>query len=331
MEYIPIGYEKLNLLEGHITPRCIKVRNNAAYVYWERTLFERAQSQLQINGWLPEWDGFGVKDFFWFLFLARGFAGFRETEKEGRLFGPCSFGGGLNAFFQPIKANFAIPTDTGNDKITYKIYDPVEDVNKSKNEVCAVVKFTPDARGIWDILQHYAAELALLDASIQGAIINSKIARVMGASSKAGAEVLKSAVDKINKGEPAVVVDKRILNDRTKGGAAVDPITVYEYFNANNYLTDKMLQDRQNILSAFDTEIGITSLPYQKKERMVVNEAESKDAESKARLNLWVDTMNDGLNLVNKMWGTNLSVTINDFGKEGGVDDGRSENDVVGN
>ena len=64
---------------------------------------------------------------------------------------------------------------------------------------------------------------------------------------------------------------------------------------------------------------------------MVVNEAESKDAESKARLNLWVDTMNDGLNLVNKMWGTNLSVTINDFGKEGGVDDGRSENDVVGN
>ena len=149
----------------------------------------------------------------------------------------------------------------------------------------------------------------------------------MGASTKAGAQALKEAVDNINKGEIAVVLDKRIMNDRTKGGNAVDPITVYEYFNSNNYLTDKLLQDRANILSEFDTEIGISSLPYQKKERMVVNEAESKEEESQARINLWIDTMNEGLNLVNEMWGTNLSVGLNKFGKDGVVN---GENDIVG-
>lgn len=323
-EYIPKNYEKLNILEGHITPACIKPFNNASYRYWERTLFERAQSKLKINGWLPEWNGFGLKDFFWFLMLARGFCGFRETKKLGRVFGLCEFGGALNIFYQPTKALFTDPSNTVN-KFEYKIYDPA--TKKKGDEYCAVVKLTPDAGGIWDIIQHYAVELALLDCSIQSSIISAKLAKVMGASTKAGAQALKEAVDNINKGEIAVVLDKRIMNDRTKGGNAVDPITVYEYFNSNNYLTDKLLQDRANILSEFDTEIGISSLPYQKKERMVVNEAESKEEESQARINLWIDTMNEGLNLVNEMWGTNLSVGLNKFGKDGVVN---GENDIVG-
>lgn len=315
MEYLPKNYANLNIIEGTFTPSTIKPYNNFAYWYWERTLFERAQSKIRINGWLPEWSGFGVKDFFMYVLLVKGFVGFINADRTGKMFGIADLTGKLNSFFQYTKFMLRTPDAIATQK-TYTI-----------GKDGAIAKLTPDLRGIWDIISHYSEKLALLDCSINGSIISAKLAKIMGASTKGAGEALKEAIDRINKGDIAVVLDKRIMNGNPKSANGVDPITVYEYFNKNNYLTSDLLQDQANILSAFDTEIGITSLPYQKKERMVVNEAESKAEESNSRLNLWIDTLNESFKDVNRLLGSNLSATINQFGKDG-VDNG--ENDVMG-
>ena len=60
----------------------------------------------------------------------------------------------------------------------------------------------------------------------------------------------------------------------------------------------------------FDTEIGIPSVPYQKKERMVADEANSQRIDSQARANEWIECLNDSAALVNALYGTNISAKL---------------------
>ena len=62
----------------------------------------------------------------------------------------------------------------------------------------------------------------------------------------------------------------------------------------------------QTILNSFDNEIGIPTVPYEKKERMVQSEAESRQVDSKARVTVWVETLNRGFNGINNLFNTNM-------------------------
>ena len=329
-EWVPLNYQNLNLIEGTTTPSTIKVRNVQAYQYWERTLFQRIQSKIGFRGYPEEWTGFGVKDFFYFLLIARGYSGVRYIPKLGNVFSPCTVGSKLNYYYQPTKGIFANPNEVLPIRESeLKIYDPADPTTHDPKTCCAIIKLTPDLRGAWDIISHYAEKLALMDGSTNSSILSAKIARIMASSSKAGAETLKSAVDRVDGGDIAVVVDKKVLDGLPKSGSATDPISVYEFFNANNYIIDKLLQDTATILNAFDTEIGINTVPYQKKERMVTSEAESKTEESQSRISLWIKTLNESLKSVNALFGYNIEAYIEEPERKEGGSNG--ENDDMGN
>ena len=83
--------------------------------------------------------------------------------------------------------------------------------------------------------------------------------------------------------------------------------------------------DRSTLLSAFDAEIGIRSLPYNKKERLVTAEAQSREQDSTARLMVWKATLDSSLELVNGMFGTNIEAVIT---YEGGEDLGTGEDNI---
>ena len=65
----------------------------------------------------------------------------------------------------------------------------------------------------------------------------------------------------------------------------------------------------QTILNSFDNEIGIPTVPYEKKERMVQSEAESRQVDSKARVTVWVETLNRGFKGINNLYNTNMKAT----------------------
>ena len=84
--------------------------------------------------------------------------------------------------------------------------------------------------------------------------------------------------------------------------------------------------DRSTLLSSFDAEIGITSLPYNKKERLVTAEAESRQQDSTARLEVWKATLDSSLKLVNNMFGTDIKAELT-YDK-GGEDLGTQQNNL---
>ena len=87
-----------------------------------------------------------------------------------------------------------------------------------------------------------------------------------------------------------------------------------------NYITTDLLQDFQTILNDFDSEIGIHTIPYQKKERLVQSEAESTEIDAKARSIVWVDTLDSSIKEVKQLFpDITLSAKLRYGGYEGGV------------
>ena len=298
--YKPLNYEQINVIEGHYSPSMVKSYNNQTFAYWERSLFQRACSIMKFD--LPEeWQG-SRRDFFYYCLFRFGYIGIFNTKDYGLAFQPGSLYG-FDFYYQPT--TFIVANPKLNKR--FKIHEETE-----------LIKLTPDYRGIFDIISYYAMLLSMLDSGINTSIVNSKLVWLLGAKNKAAAESLKKVFDKIASGDPAVVYDDALLSmdPQTK---EENPLTFLDRSNVkNSYLTTDMLMDRSTLLSSFDAEIGITSLPYNKKERLVTAEAESRQEDATARLMVWKATLDSSLKLVNSMFGTDIKAELAYDKKEGG-------------
>lgn len=306
--YKPLNYDQINNIEGHIQPSMMKYCDTATFAYWQRSLFQRAISTIDFQGLPDTWEG-AVRDFFYWCVFAYGYVGVFDTEEFGISFQPGALYG-FDFYYQPVELIVANPKLNRR----FKIHEETE-----------LIRLCPDYRGIWDIITYYAMMLSALDAGINMSIVNNKFAYVMGAKNKGAAEALKKIADKINAGEPTIIYDTNILMPMDPQSKE-DPVTFLERSNLKqSYLTTDQLMDRQTILSAFDAEIGITTLPYNKKERLVTAEAESRGQDSTARLMVWKETLDSSLELVNKMFNINITAKLN---YEGGISDGTVEDNA---
>ena len=290
MQYSPLKYNEINIAAGTYNPSMVKSFNNATFAYWERSLFQRASSVLQFE--LPvEWNG-NVKDFFYYCLFKYGFVAVSQNAEFGTFFQPATLGG-QNFYYQPTFAQIANP-----------LYDARLEIGKD----CEILKLTPDYQGIWDIISYYAEKLSVLDNAINMSLINNKYAFFMAARNKAAAEAIKKMFDKVNRGEPAVVFDQKLLNDPT------DKDVPWQFLERGNlkssYLTTDQLMDFQTLLNNFDAEVGIPSVPYQKKERMVTSEADSRIIDSTSRSTIWLETLNSSIDKINAHYDLNISVKL---------------------
>lgn len=294
MEYMPFNYEQLNVIAGTYTPNYVKPCDNKSYMYWERSLFQRALSVIRIDGLPDDWDE-NVRNFlFWCLFRI-GFVACFNSAKYGVAFQPCTLKG-YDFYYQFTEAIVTNPTF----KRTFTIHKD-----------CEILKIAPDYMGIWDIISRYAERLSALDPAIEMSIENSKYSNVWGARNKAGAKFLEKMVDKIQRGEPSVIFDTSLLIPIDKVTKDDIVVNLSQKDIKNTYLGTQLLQDFATILNEFDTEIGIPTLPYQKKERMVTDEAESKQEDATSRSKIWVDTLNGCFKAINPLLGTNMVAVHN--------------------
>lgn len=290
MYYYPLNYEQINVAAGTYNPSPVKSFNNKTFAFWERSLFQRACSVLQFE--LPtEWQG-PVKDFFYYCLFKFGYVAVFDNKEFGFSFQPCTLSG-YNFYYQPTDAQISNPLYNERLKI---------------GEECEIIKLTPDYFGIWDVISYYAEKLSTLDNAINMSLINNKFAFLIGARNKTAGEALKKMLDKVNRGEPAVIYDMKLLNDPQ------DKAEPWQFLERKSlkesYLTTDQLMDFQTILNNFDTEIGIPVLPYQKKERMVTSEAESKIIDATSRSVVWFDTISSCLENVNSKYGKQIKCRL---------------------
>ena len=66
----------------------------------------------------------------------------------------------------------------------------------------------------------------------------------------------------------------------------------------------------RTIENQFNTFIGIPNSNTQKRERLITSEVESNNVEVFALPNLWLNTMREGIEKVNRMFGLNISVSL---------------------
>ena len=287
MFYIPLNTQELNSLAGRYSPSMVKAYNNATYAYWERSLFQRAVSRIKTT--LPDaWEG-SRRDFLLFCLLKIGFVFVSYADNIGYWFNPGSLYG-IDFYYQPTE--FILANPRANDlnlKSRYVLHEEGE-----------LLKFMPDYQGIFDIISYYAEKLSALDNAINMSIINNKFAFILAAKNKATAEALKKILDKINKGEPAVFIDKQLMNDPNDQSSPWQFLELQKL--KENYITDKQLIDFQTILNSFDAEIGINTVPYQKAERFVSAEANSRQIDSQARIITAIETLKSSVKDIKKLY-----------------------------
>lgn len=288
INYAPYSYQEINGIDGTYTPSEIHDADDYTYWYWFRSLFQRAASTLEFD--FPEKFTAEEKDFFYYCLLKYGFVCVFNSENFGLSFNPCTVYG-FDLYYQPTNAIITNPAIT-------------ESLDLKIHEDCELIKLTPDYLGVFDVIDYYAVKLSNMSCSIDMTVENSKTAFVLAGKTKSAIATLKKIVDKISKGITTIVADARVTNPRED----VEPFTWLTRNAKDSYVGTDLLQDMQTILNMFDREIGIPTIPYQKKERMVEFESKSAMIDSSSRLSTWIRTLEASLESVNEMFETNFSV-----------------------
>lgn len=293
----PFDYQTLNYYNANRSPSTVHVKNTRLRRYFRKYLFQKAISVFKWQ--LPdEWD----RDYFLYTLYGLGYIAVLNTDQYGVI---CQGGalGGYNLYYRPSYIIITNPLIRGT-------------ITANLNKDCALLKLQPDYSSIMDLVGYYADQMALAAESLGINMLNVKSGTVFGAESKAKAESYKKMYDTLSDGDPAVVIDKKLLDDQ--GKPTWFPFTQHI---KESYVVSDILSDMRKIEAMFDTEIGIPNANTDKRERLITDEVNANNAETATRCELWLETLRTGIDKANEMYNTNISVDwrVDPIG-EGGAD-----------
>ena len=281
---IPAMYGEIDLYNSSFSPSTVHVKNTMLQRYFRKYLLQKAISVFKWK--LPEeWD----EDYFKYVLYGLGYIAVLNTRSFGVI---CQGGalGGYNLYYRP--SYIMITNPLLKETITADI-----DVD------CAIIKLQPDYSSIMDIVGYYADQMALASEALDLNLVNVKTGIIFGAKDKTQAESYKKMYDKLNTGDPAVFIDKNLLDDQGKPNwmPFVQNMT-------QQYISDKLLSDIRKIESMYDTEIGIPNANTDKAERLITDEVNANNVETATRCELWLESIRKGIKKANSMYGLELSV-----------------------
>ena len=159
-----------------------------------------------------------------------------------------------------------------------------------------------ERRGLSDLIARYARMLADCDSSIANMMINSRQQKMGSAATPAAAKALDEALTKIYAGAPATINVNTLLDlvktidwaDTTRSGDNID----------------KLLTSKQKIYSDFLQEIGVKAA-FEKRERLLTDEVRADDQLLTINTADMLKYRKIGVELVNDMFGTDITVSHN--------------------
>lgn len=281
---IPAGYGDINLYNHNFSPSTVHVKNTAIQRYFRKYLLQKAISVFKWN--LPEeWD----EDYFKYVLYGMGYIAVLNTKSYGVI---CQGGalGGYNLYYRPSYIMITNPLIK-------------ETITANIGVDCAIIKLQPDYSSIMDIVGFYADQMALASEALGMNLVNVKTATIFGASNKTQAETLKKMYDKLGDGDPAVFIDKNLLDDTGKPSWFPFVQNLHE-----QYIAPDILSDMRKIEAQFCTEVGIPNANTDKRERLISPEVNANNVETSTRCELWLESLNKGIKQANSMYGLTISV-----------------------
>ena len=277
----PIGYDYLNVSESVIQPSTMWIAGTAAARYHRRQLYQLVAGVLRFTQ--PEaWERWAA-DYMPACLLCLGRVAILRTDRYGVIPQQCGLGG-YGVLYQPTTAIITNPLFRTKEL-------PI-------GKMCTVVKLRADWGGLYDTVAHYANLLALADEALAVNLLNSRLSYVFFAGEKSSAEALKKLYDKIASGEPAAVIDKRLIND--------DGTPSWSSFSQDvksSFIAPELINVRRAILEAFCHETGIPAANTGKRERLNTDEVHAQDVETSIRMDDMIEHMQRGFEEANEMFG----------------------------
>lgn len=273
--------------------------------YWTRSLYQRVGALIKFDG-LPEagpgqveWDYTG----FVYQLIRYGCAVVFRSKTYGVVVQhgtPYGFGlqwqprGMLvnNQFFQ-----FERPLEIGRE--------------------CAVIKFTPDYRGVWDLIVKAATDLTIQEVSIRCTTINTRLQFAGVASDDNTAASIKGIYEQLQNGKPGITVNKNLMEPlpTDKNAEYHLPFFPINQDPSNGELLIRQYDALDRILTNFYRELGVR-VGSDKKERLITAEQDSNDAEIFNRRQVWLTQLEKTLPIVNDMYGLDITAEINEPDRE---------------
>lgn len=267
----PYSYPFINALNSVVSPSTVHVKNTALARFFKRYLLQEAMSVFEWR--LPD---YWSTTYFLYVLYIWGYIGIINTDKFG-IIPQHGTVGGYNVFYMP---SFMI--------ITNPLLRPADNLEIGTD--VALIKLQPDYFGLFDIVDYYGDLMALAAEAAGGNLLNSKLSWIFAADSKIQAESYKALYDKVASGEPAAFADKSLFDD--------DGHLRAELFNTdvgNNFIADKLLDTLHSIRCRFLTDIGIPNSNTDKKERLIVDEVNSNNFETRSKCSLWLEEIQNGI------------------------------------
>lgn len=284
----PYSYEQVNAYTSPVTPSVVHTKGNALSYYFRKYLFLEAVSMVKWT--LPDtWPQNRLE----YLVFGEGGVSVFNTDRYGLVYDHMGLTG-LNVFYNPTHTVIA------NHFIKGTKYLQI-------GKQCEIIHLQPDYRGMVDIVAYYGDMMALAAQTIQSNLINSRLAYVFAAGNKAGAESFKRMFDQIMQGNPAVFVDSALLKTYKSGASGQAPWMYFATDLKGNFITNELLTALKTVKTLFDTEVGIPNTNTSKKERMLTDEVNSNNAETAAKVSLWLDSLQRGCERVHKLFGLDKS------------------------
>lgn len=269
---------KIQYHANYPIPSTVHVKNTAMANFFKDYLLKKVFGLYDIT--IPDnWD----LDYFRYALFLNGFICTAEYAEYDVIPQHCTLTG-YNVFYRPNKAIVTNPNIVGTHQFI---------IDKD----CTLIKLTPNYKGVCDIIDYYGDMLALCAESAGMNLVNTKLAYVFTAADKTAAESFKKLFDKIQQGDPAVVIDKKLMND--------DGSPAWATFSQNlsqNFITPQILEAMNTIENKFDQTVGIPNANTDKRERLISSEVDSNNIDTRILADVIYQTLSDGFKKHNNMF-----------------------------
>lgn len=257
---------------------------DATDIYWARSLMQKLESCLVFD--IPEnWS----KDFFKWCLWSFGYVACFKTERFGLTFNPATVSG-YDFYYQPTKC---------------LVTNPLMQKEFIIHKNAELIKLTPDFIGILDIIVFYAKKLSNFSKGIDVGSINTKLPMILSAHNPSQNATLRYVYDLMQKMEPLIIYDSETSDEIIP---SKDPFSAWTQDFKQTYIVTELLENLNSVLDDFYTEIGLP-VTLDKKSHILDSEANFQQLQSQARLSCWLNCLNDSFSKVNKLFGTNMSVS----------------------
>lgn len=276
----PYSYGLIDLYNSKIVPSTVHINNTGVAWYFRRYLWQKAISVFKWE--LPKsWS----RDYFLYTLYGAGYICVTDLPEGYGVMPQWATLTGYNIFYQPKQALITNPAlKTGAQRRTI-------------DEDCVIIKLEPDYRGIADMVEYYVGKLSLSSEAIDMDLINSKLSYIFAAKNKALAESFKKLFDRVMQGEPAVVIDKELMDENGN--------PTWQAFTQdlkNNYIVTDLLADMQELFEQFSVEVGLPRSNLDGRERVSRYDVTANSLDTRSRAALWLDSLQEGCERVNSMF-----------------------------